>query len=69
MTHKIVLYQSPDGPWHWYILPVHTAFTPLLLADGQESKIRNAASKARKSAAAKGLSIAYTYMERGPFDA
>jgi hypothetical protein len=68
MTHKIALYQSPDGIWHWYILPLHAGFTPLLLADGQEKKIRKAVSAANKSAKNKGLQIAYTYMERGPFD-
>jgi hypothetical protein len=68
MTHKIILYQSPDGLWHWYILPLHAGFSPLLLADGNDKKIRKAIQAARKSAKNKDLDIAYIYMERGPFD-
>lgn len=68
MTHKIALYQAPDGLWYWYILPINTAFNSMLLADGHEKKIRKAAAEARKKAAKRGQTIAYTYMERAPYD-
>jgi hypothetical protein len=68
MSHKIALYQAPDGLWYWYILPLNTAFTPMLLADGHEKKIRKAVIEANKKAAKRGLTISYTYMERAHND-
>lgn len=64
MTHKIAVYQAKDGLWYWFILPLHTAFTPLLLADGNEKTLRKAIQEARKKAMKRGLVIGYTYMER-----
>jgi hypothetical protein len=64
MTYKIALYEGPDKNWYWYILPVHTAFNSLLLADGHEKNIRRAIRAARDKAKNRGQQISYTYMER-----